>query len=47
MPRNAMAEQLTEFGQPVLERLGVPSGDAHLLADSLVVAELWGLAPGI
>lgn len=42
MPRNAMAEQLTEFGQSVLERLGVPSGDAHLLADSLVVAELWG-----
>lgn len=42
MPRIATAEQLTGFGQSVLERLGVPSGDAHLLADSLVVAELWG-----
>lgn len=42
MPSIATAEQLTGFGQSVLERLGVPSGDAHLLADSLVVAELWG-----
>lgn len=42
MPSIATAEQLTGFGQSVLERFGVPAHDAHLLADSLVVAELWG-----
>ena len=42
MPTIATAAQLTEFGQSVLERHGVPTNDAHLLADSLVVAELWG-----
>uniref|UniRef100_UPI003F4986B6 Ldh family oxidoreductase n=1 Tax=Cupriavidus yeoncheonensis TaxID=1462994 RepID=UPI003F4986B6 len=36
------AEALTRFGTEVLESHGVPSEDAHLLADSLVVAELWG-----
>ncbi|MDO3606397.1 Ldh family oxidoreductase [Ralstonia pseudosolanacearum] len=42
MPHTVQAEQLTQFGTAVLESLGVPSADAHLLADSLVVAELWG-----
>jgi len=42
MPILATATQLTEFGQSVLEHHGVPASDAHLLADSLVVAELWG-----
>ncbi len=42
MPTIATAEQLTGFGRSVLERHGVPQGDAHLLADSLVAAELWG-----
>ena len=30
------------FGTEVLVRTGVPHQDAHLLADSLVQAELWG-----
>lgn len=42
MPTTVHAEALTRFGTAVLESLGVPSEDAHLLADSLVVAELWG-----
>ncbi|WAL81231.1 Ldh family oxidoreductase [Pandoraea sp. XJJ-1] len=42
MPYNVQAEGLTRFGTAVLESLGVPAADAHLLADSLVVAELWG-----
>ncbi|CAG2153656.1 Ldh family oxidoreductase [Cupriavidus numazuensis] len=42
MPTTVHAEALTHFGTAVLESLGVPSEDAHLLADSLVVAELWG-----
>jgi LDH2 family malate/lactate/ureidoglycolate dehydrogenase len=42
MPTIATAEQLTGFGQAVLECHGVPQSDAHLLADSLVAAELWG-----
>ena len=42
MPTNVHAEALTRFGTAVLESLGVPTEDAHLLADSLVVAELWG-----
>lgn len=42
MPTIASAGQLTAFGQSVLEKHGVPAADAHLLADSLVAAELWG-----
>lgn len=42
MPTTVHAEALTRFGTAVLESLGVPPEDAHLLADSLVVAELWG-----
>lgn len=42
MPTTVHAEALTRFGTAVLESLGVPTEDAHLLADSLVVAELWG-----
>lgn len=38
----ASAEGLTVFAQTVLEKLNVPASDAHVLADSLVVAELWG-----
>jgi len=36
------APALTELGTRILTSLGVPEHDAHLLADSLVVAELWG-----
>ena len=36
------ADTLTQFGTNVLTALGVPNDDAHLLSDSLVVAELWG-----
>ncbi|GAB3628950.1 Ureidoglycolate dehydrogenase (NAD(+)) [Pandoraea terrae] len=42
MSYNVQAERLTQFGTAILESLGVPAADAHLLADSLVVAELWG-----
>ncbi|WP_342706090.1 Ldh family oxidoreductase [Burkholderia arboris] len=42
MPFTVQAEGLTEFGTAILETLGVPRQDAHLLADSLVTAELWG-----
>src|SRR5574343_723543 len=42
MPITASAGQLTTFGQSVLEHHGVPTVDAHLLADSMVAAELWG-----
>ncbi|MBN3754757.1 Ldh family oxidoreductase [Paraburkholderia sp. Tr-20389] len=42
MPYLVQAEGLSRFGEAVLETLGVPAADAHLLADSLVVAELWG-----
>lgn len=42
MPTTIQVEKLTRFGTAVLETLGVPAADAHLLADSLVVAELWG-----
>ncbi|MEB3370100.1 Ldh family oxidoreductase [Saccharopolyspora mangrovi] len=33
---------MTEFGTRILRTLSVPEDDARLLADSLVVAELWG-----
>lgn len=36
------AESLTNFGTAVLDATGVPAADAHLLSDSLVIAELWG-----
>src|SRR4051794_22050530 len=37
-------EALRTFGSRVLETLGVPAGDAALVADSLVQADLWGHA---
>lgn len=42
MPFTVHADELTEFGTAVLVATGVPPADAHLLADSLVTAELWG-----
>ena len=42
MPHNVQADDLTRFGTAVLQATGVPAADAHLLADSLVAAELWG-----
>ena len=42
MPRNVHADELKRYGTAVLGTLGVPGRDAALLADSLVVAELWG-----
>ena len=42
MSHTVSAEDLVRFGEDVLRALGVPAADAHLLADSLVVAELWG-----
>src|SRR5882757_4668056 len=36
------APAFTEFGTRILTKLGVPERDAHLFADSLVVAELRG-----
>ncbi|MFE7977486.1 Ldh family oxidoreductase [Streptomyces shenzhenensis] len=36
------ADDLTAFATGVLRSLGVPEADAHLVADSLSVAELWG-----
>jgi LDH2 family malate/lactate/ureidoglycolate dehydrogenase len=38
----AHPDRLTQFGGAVLESLGVPSVDAHLVSDSLVTADLWG-----
>jgi LDH2 family malate/lactate/ureidoglycolate dehydrogenase len=35
-------DALLRFGENVLVAHGVPTEDAHLLADSLVAAELWG-----
>lgn len=42
MTKNVKAQGLLEFGAAVLRTLDVPGEDAHLLADSLVEAELWG-----
>ncbi|MEU0841455.1 Ldh family oxidoreductase [Streptomyces sp. NPDC005962] len=36
------ASSLTRFSSAVLTSTGVPEPDAHLLADSLTTAELWG-----
>jgi LDH2 family malate/lactate/ureidoglycolate dehydrogenase len=35
-------QRLTQFGSAVLRALGVPAGDADLVAQSLVQADLWG-----
>lgn len=42
MTHTVKAEDLVRFGTDVLRATGVPATDAHLLADSLVEAELWG-----
>lgn len=42
MPLTVKADDLARFGTAVLQATGVPAADAHLLADSLVAAELWG-----
>jgi len=42
MPYSTHADSLLNFGKAVLLAHGVPDADAHLLADSLVAAELWG-----
>jgi len=42
MSQTLTAEALVRFGTQVLQAQGVPEADAALLADSLVVAELWG-----
>lgn len=42
MTHTVKAEDLIRFGTDVLRATGVPATDAHLLADSLVEAELWG-----
>lgn len=42
MPTTIHADELKRFGTAVLQATGVPAADAHLLADSLVAAELWG-----
>lgn len=42
MTVTARPDQLTAFGTDVLTSLGVPAGDAHLVSDSLVTADLWG-----
>ncbi|MGY0390684.1 Ldh family oxidoreductase [Nocardioides sp. WG-D5] len=40
--RTVRAEDLVAFGQQILQVHGVPDADAHLVADSLAQAELWG-----
>lgn len=42
MERRIGADALTDFAAAVLRAERVPAADAHLLADSLVTAELWG-----
>ena len=42
MSKTIPAETLAKFAQSVLIVHGVPSADAHLVADSLIAAELWG-----
>ena len=44
MSRKIRPEALVEFGRAVLVETGVPAADAHVVADSLVAAELWGHA---
>ncbi len=40
--RRVDPEKLRAFGQAVYEHAGLPRDDAHLLADTLVQADLWG-----
>lgn len=40
--RNVDPERLAELGVNILRSAGVPRDDAHLVADSLVQADLWG-----
>lgn len=42
MDRIVRADALTDFAAAVLRAERVPAADAHLLADTLVTAELWG-----
>jgi LDH2 family malate/lactate/ureidoglycolate dehydrogenase len=42
--RRTRPEALLTFTEAVLRAEGVPEADAHLLADTLVIAELWGHA---
>ncbi|MEU0383185.1 Ldh family oxidoreductase [Streptomyces chartreusis] len=42
MSHTVGAADLLQFAADTTEAYGVPSADAHLLADSLVTAELWG-----
>ncbi len=37
-----VADRLTTFTEAVLSAVGLPAADAHLVADSLVRADLWG-----
>ena len=37
-----VADRLTAFSDGVLSAVGLPAADAHLVADSLVRADLWG-----
>jgi LDH2 family malate/lactate/ureidoglycolate dehydrogenase len=41
-PARVTAARLTSFAAAVLMAVGVPDGDARLVADSLVTADLWG-----
>ncbi len=41
-PKYINSEDLVQFAQAVYESAGVPSEDAHLAADTLVQADLWG-----
>ena len=42
MPKIIPADTLAKFAEAVLIVHGVPAADAHLVADSLLAAELWG-----
>jgi LDH2 family malate/lactate/ureidoglycolate dehydrogenase len=42
MPKTIPAKTLANFAESVLTSHGVPTADAHLVADSLLAAELWG-----
>lgn len=44
MSKIVKPEDLVRFGEAILTAHDVPTADAHLLADSLVTAELWGHA---
>ncbi len=38
-------ERLVRFAAGVCRAIGMPQADADLLADSLVMADLWGISP--